>query len=164
MQPSRNTPDKNATPISGAGGNGYKYMLIALLVPVTYVLLELFGYVSPPPPTPVQQVAPNPPTIDLNDSHALNDAYGIHAAISCASQADNYLRRVSKWSFKWDDINWLDRKFDNHLVPATAPGVITMTSNKVSLQNEFGAFRRVTLLCSYNTKADKVLEYAITED
>jgi len=41
--------------------------------------------------------------------------------------------------------------------------VLTLLSKKVSLQNGFGAYTRVTLYCDYDTQAKKVLEYRIDD-
>jgi len=154
-KPTDNTPSSD-----GGEWSVGKYILLAIGAAAPVWLAVFLVSIPQPPAT---RAGPKPATVNLNDSHALNDAYGIKAFFSCASQADDYLRQASKWSFKWDEVGWLDRKFDNYLATVTAPGVLTMTSNKVSLQNEFGAYRRMTLLCSYDTKADKVLEYAITD-
>jgi hypothetical protein len=38
-----------------------------------------------------------------------------------------------------------------------------MVSNKVSLQNGFGAYERIELLCDYDTQSKKILRYSIRQ-
>lgn len=101
--------------------------------------------------------------IDLKDSDALDDRYGIDASIYCAAGADNYLRQAAKWDFKWDNIGFFDQKFDKYLKVVSRPGVLTEVSNKVALQNGFGAYQHVELLCDYDTQKKKVLRYWIIQ-
>jgi hypothetical protein len=109
--------------------------------------------------TPPQPQAQAP--LDLNSSQSLDDRYGTKAAVSCSVYADDYLRQVSKYTFKWDDIGFLEQKFDKFLVRIDQPGVLIMASNKVSLQNGFGAYQRAQLYCHYDTQADKVAKYEV---
>jgi hypothetical protein len=77
------------------------------------------------------------PTSDpsiLNSSDALAKKYGTIASVYCADEADNYLRSVSKYTFKWDEIGTFDSKFDRFMERVTSPGVITEVSNKVLVQ------------------------------
>jgi len=94
----------------------------------------------------------------------LSEKYGTAAMVICGSGADSYLRTVSKYSFKWDDMNWLEGKFDSYLTNVREPGVLTAATNKVSLQNGFGAYRRITLYCNYDVSKKKVLSYEIQEN
>jgi hypothetical protein len=71
------------------------------------------------------------------------------------------LRGASKFAFKWDEIGFFDQKFDKILTHVSSPGILTLASNKVSLQNGFGAYERIELLCKYDTQAKKVLGYSI---
>jgi hypothetical protein len=107
--------------------------------------------------------ASSPPQapLDLNSSKSLDENYGTKAAVACSVYADDYLRKVSKYTFKWDEVGFLDQKFDQHLVRTDKPGVLIMSSNKVALQNGFGAYQRAELHCDYDTQADKVVSYAI---
>lgn len=93
------------------------------------------------------------------DSAWLENKYGTKGALSCASYADDYLRKVAKYSFRWDDIGFFGFKFNSYLKTVSEPGVITYVSNRASLQNGFGAFVRIELLCDYDTQKDKVLRY-----
>jgi hypothetical protein len=91
----------------------------------------------------------------------VNSNYGMAAALSCSIGADNFLRSIAKYSFKWDETGWLEAKFDSYYSRITTSGVITYTSNKVSLQNGFGAYQRITLACDYNFLEKKVINYWI---
>lgn len=95
----------------------------------------------------------------LNDAAALDAKYGIPAMSACSVYADDYLRKIAKYDFKWDDVGFLGQKFDKYLQKVRRPGVITMVSDKAKLQNGFGAFQHIELLCDYDTQADKVLEF-----
>lgn len=95
---------------------------------------------------------------NLSNAKWLDSEYGVAASLSCSRGADDYLREY-KYAFKWDDTGFLEAKFDSYLVRVSAPGVITVTSNKVSLQNGFGAYQRITLACDYDTQKREVLGY-----
>jgi len=97
----------------------------------------------------------------LNDAKALDEKFGTDAFIHCGVEADDYLRGVSKFAFKWDEIGFFDQKFDKYRSHVSSPGVLTLISNKVSLQTGFGAYERIELLCEYDTQAKKVLGYSI---
>jgi hypothetical protein len=101
--------------------------------------------------------------IDLNDSAALDKKYGLAASYACATEADDYLRTVATYEFKWDSIGFFDAKFDHYRSIVSAPGVLTVTTDKVALQNQFGAYKHITLNCSYDTQAEKVLHYGIPD-
>lgn len=94
-----------------------------------------------------------------SDAKWLDGKYGLSGPIKCSSGADDYLREVAKFSFKWDETGWLETKFDSYSTLVKSPGVITYITKKVSLQNGFGAFQRITLACDYDTQATKVVEY-----
>lgn len=84
--------------------------------------------------------------------------------ILCASSADSYLRTVSKYSFKWDDISWYEQKFDSYLSNVREPGVLTAVTDKVALQNGFGAYKRIKLYCDYDARKKRVLSYEFREN
>ncbi len=97
----------------------------------------------------------------LENPKTLLDNYGAIAASECSRGADEYVKSVAKYEFKWEDAGISGEKFDQYGTIYLAPGVITSISNKLFLQNSFGAFKRVELLCSYNTQEKKVLRYWI---
>jgi hypothetical protein len=130
--------------------------------------------IAPSPPAPsapaaepeaTPKAAPAVPIANdraiLNDAKALDEKFGSDAFIHCGAEADDYLREVSKFAFKWDDMGFFDQKFDKYRSHVVSPGVLTMISNKASLQNGFGAYERIELLCEYDTQAKKVLRYSI---
>ena len=91
----------------------------------------------------------------------LDDKFGVKAAIECSSSADDYLRQVAKYSFQWDETGWLSTKFGQYRTQVPAPGVMRDVSNKLSMQNGFGAFQRMTITCDYDTRKGKVMGYAL---
>ncbi|MFP5226879.1 MAG: hypothetical protein ACLGXA_04570, partial [Acidobacteriota bacterium] len=97
----------------------------------------------------------------LKDSTVLDHRYGDTATVACGSRADDYLRTAAKYSFKWDDDGWLSVRFGSYLQKVSVPGVLTLVTDKVSLQNGFGAYERVHLLCDYDTQSGKVIDYNI---
>jgi hypothetical protein len=91
----------------------------------------------------------------------LDDKFGVKAAVECSSDADDYLRQVAKYSFQWDETGWLSTKFGQYRTQVPAPGVMRYVSNKLSMQNGFGAFQRMTITCDYDTRKGKVVGYAL---
>ena len=88
----------------------------------------------------------------------------MYATTDCASGADDYLRSIAKYDFKWDDVGFLETKFDKFRKQVAAPGVLVLVSDKAKLQNGFGAYQHVELLCSYDTQSKKVLSYSINSE
>jgi hypothetical protein len=109
-------------------------------------------------PTPPPPPAPDSPAT-LNDAKALDAKYEIPANSSCGVEADDYLRSIAKYDFKWDDTGFLESKFDKYLVNVVSPGVLTTVSHKAKLQNGFGAYQHIELFCDYDTQAKKVLRF-----
>jgi hypothetical protein len=103
------------------------------------------------------------PPINLNDATALDNKYDIDANVGCGDGADDYLRQAAKYEFKWDDIGFFESKFDKYLKVVSARGILTLVTDKVSLQNGFGAYQHVELLCYYDTQKGKVLRYEVVE-
>ena len=99
--------------------------------------------------------------INLSNPQWLMEKYNLSAATACSFGADSYLRSVAKYSFKWDDIGWFEAKFDSYSKNLKSPGVVTLASDKVSLQSGLGAYQRITIYCDYDTQAEKVLSYDI---
>lgn len=97
--------------------------------------------------------------INLNVAQALDSKYGIDADAHCATGADNYLKRAAEYEFKWDHVGIFGAKFDRYLPVVPSPGVLTVSTNRVSLENGFGVYKRITLYCDYDTQAKKVLRY-----
>src|SRR6185437_5012348 len=90
-----------------------------------------------------------PQPINLTNAQSLDEKYSAEAVTYCAGSADEYLRSVAKYDFKWDDVGLLETKFDHYLKQLAAPGVLVMVSDKAKLQNGFGAYQHVELLCNY---------------
>jgi hypothetical protein len=60
-----------------------------------------------------------------------------------------------------DEMGFFEFRFDEYLKEVSSPGVLTVISNKVSLQNGFGAYERLELLCDYDTRSKTILKYSI---
>jgi len=86
---------------------------------------------------------------------------GVAAAKSCSAGADEYLRTVAGDSFRWLYGATGDGKFDEEIVAHAAPGITTSVSDKVLIEDSNGVFRRVELVCSYDSGENKVLRYWI---
>ena len=100
----------------------------------------------------------------LKDAQALDEKYGIEASLQCASGADDYLRSIAKYDYKWDETGFLETKFDHYRSKVVAPGVLTSTSSKAKLQNGFGAFQHIELLCNYDTQGKRVISYSFRSE
>ncbi len=111
-------------------------------------------------PTAPETPAP-PVATDLNDAKALDVKYGTDGLVYCASGADDYLREASRFAIKWDEIGFFEQKFNKFLTHVSSPGILTMVSDRVSLQNGFGAYERIQLYCEYDTQAKKTIAYSI---
>lgn len=113
----------------------------------------------PGPSTSPQQDSP----AALEDPRALHDKYAAIAASECSRGADEYVRSVARYEFKWEDAGNSGEKFNEFLTVYVAPGVTTSESDKLLLQDGSGAFKRVELFCSYDTQKEKVLRYWIAD-
>ncbi|MEI7785183.1 MAG: tetratricopeptide repeat protein [Betaproteobacteria bacterium] len=102
---------------------------------------------------------------DEKDSNAerLSEIAGVAGAMMCRSAADSYVASVAKYAHKWDDVGFLGVLFDKYLVKVETPGVLTMTSSHLAMQNGFGAFKKVRVFCDYNTRTKKVLDVRILD-
>jgi hypothetical protein len=99
-----------------------------------------------------------------NDAEWLDKKFGMAAMVSCNSRADDYLRSISKYAFKWDEkTGWIDTRFDRIVLKTKAPGLLTLASNSASLQNGFGAYQRIKLTCDYDTSKKAVVGYSASE-
>ena len=99
----------------------------------------------------------------LNSAEALDKKYGTSGIFLCAAQADDYLRSIAKYDFKWENIGFLETKFDTYIKNVKSPGVLTLESDKAQLQNGFGAYQRIELYCDYDTQRKEVLGFETTE-
>ena len=99
--------------------------------------------------------------INFNDAKSIDTALGTEAASACGYDADDYLRKVAKHDFKWDDdaTGMFGVKFGSFLQKVSKPGVIVYVSDRAKLQNGFGAFTRIKLYCEYDAKSKKVLNF-----
>ena len=118
-------------------------------------------------PKPQLQVEkPTEPQItaaQLSDAQYLDDKYGISGVSHCDVEADDYLRSIAKYDYKWDETGFLETRFDQILTHTKGPGVLTLISKKAKLQNGFGAFQHITLYCDYDTQAEKIVGFNFAE-
>lgn len=139
----------------------YKLHVLSILALGVFLVLAAGSEDSPSsstPSTPATPPIPDSPAT-LKNAKALDNKYGIAASVECASGADDYLRSIAKYDFKWDDTGFLEEKFDKYLKKVVKPGVLTILSDKAKLQNGFGAFHHIELFCDFDTQNDKVLRY-----
>ena len=113
------------------------------------------------PPSDAVAAASSAPAIDLSDARALDDKYENIATASCDTYSDDYVKGVARYDFKWSDAGFMSTKFDHFRGLVVQPGVLTLTSDKLMLQNGFGAYVRTHIDCRYDTQHDKVLGFDI---
>lgn len=104
---------------------------------------------------------PASPPDPLLDAATLDSKYGIEASLDCGDGVDDYLRNVATYDFKWEDVGFMNPKFDPSKAYVTTRGVLTLFSKKALLQNGFGAYKHVTVLCDYDTQKQAVLDYRL---
>jgi hypothetical protein len=137
-------------------------VLCALAAICSFVLINVLRACDSEPANSVSSAAPQKDTSALlEDPQALHDKYGAIAASGCSRSADEYVKSVARYEYKWEDVGMFDEKFNQYSTVYVAPGVTTSKSNKLLLQNGFGAFEREELFCNYDTQEKKVLRYWI---
>lgn len=156
----------------GAGGPHWKLRAGAIAL-VVICGIGLYGglrarrsslVTSASPADPASQAdTPAPSAAPQEDPKAIRDKYGALAAAACSKGADDYLKSAAKFGFQWDATSRPDEKFNEFETFSVAPGITTSSSDKLLLQDRAGALKRVDLLCSYDTKANKVLRYWIAD-
>ena len=106
---------------------------------------------------PSSDSSPSQPSVGINDANALDKEYGTKAQVTCSDGADDYLRSIAKHDFAWDDDakGFFGVKFPEIRKHIDTPGVVTYVTEKAKLQDGFGAWNHITLLCHYNTQTDK---------
>jgi hypothetical protein len=108
---------------------------------------------TPSDETPATTKADAAPTeAELSDAEYLDQHYDIQGTSACEVGADDYLRQAAKYDFAWDKTGFLESKFDSYSRIVSKPGILTLITKKVKLQNGFGAFQHVTLMCDYDTQ------------
>jgi hypothetical protein len=95
------------------------------------------------------------------DGRTPDDDGAAMAARTCSRGADEYLRSVAGDRFRWLYGATGDGKFDQEIVAHAAPGITTSVSNKLLIEDSNGVFKRVELVCSYDSGENKVLRYWI---
>jgi hypothetical protein len=100
--------------------------------------------------------------LDRN-AERLSGIAGTMGTIACHNAAESYVSSVEKYAHKWDDVGTFGTLFDKYLVHVETPGVLTMVSNHLSMQNGFGAYKKVKVLCNYDTRAKKVVNVLLDD-
>jgi len=95
------------------------------------------------------------------DGRAPDDDDGAAAAKSCSMGANDYLRSVAGDRFRWLYGATPDGKFNDEVATHVAPGITTSVSDKLLIEDSKGVFKRVELVCSYDSGDNKVLRYTI---
>jgi hypothetical protein len=96
------------------------------------------------------------------DGRTPDDDGGL-AARTCARGADEYLRTVAGDRFRWLYGATGDGKFNEEVAVHTGPGITTSVSNMLLIEDSNGVFKRVELVCSYDSGENKVLRYWIAD-
>lgn len=162
-----------ACPNCGAPNKQKKTPIVEWLVAIFFVVLLATYFTNhrgangkaPSPPATPRHPSNGVPAItvatpiNLNDAQALDSKYGIDADAHCATGVDKYLKRAAKYEFHWDHIGIFNAKFDRYLTGVPSPGVLTVSTNKITLQSGTGTHKHITLYCEYDTQAKKVLRY-----
>ncbi len=98
----------------------------------------------------------------MNDASALAAKYKKQAARSCRDGADQYLEGAVHHTYLWTD-NPVYIKFDANKGKVTQPGVLTMITRDLLVQNDVGAWQRATLDCEYDTQRNLVVMYTTND-
>jgi hypothetical protein len=96
------------------------------------------------------------------DARAQDDD-GAQAQHACSTGADEYLRSVASNGYRWAYGATPDDRFNDQVAVHVAPGISTSVSDKLLLEDSAGVFKRVELVCSYDSENNKVLRYWIAE-
>lgn len=107
---------------------------------------------------PYKPLAGDPAEV-LNSASELKARYGLQAAEACAAGADEFIRSLTRHRFHWEATDTLTPRFDKFRPQVSAPGVLTLTSNKASVSNGFGVFSPIEIACNYDTQTREVLSY-----
>ena len=97
------------------------------------------------------------------DRKTLHDSDGALAAQACSRGADTYVRSIAGKGFLWVGADTPDERFNGEVAVYVAPGITTSVSDKLLLEDKTGAFRRVELVCSYNSEEHEVLKYWVAD-
>lgn len=92
------------------------------------------------------------------------DDDGAQAERACSRGADEYLRSIAGDRFRWAYGATPDERFNDQVAVHVAPGITTSVSDKLLLEDSNGVFKRVELVCSYDSENNKVLRYWIAEN
>lgn len=139
---------------------------VTILFGILWVAYEIFvSSDSTPDQATESKMALDRSQVNMSDPTSIDENYGSEAASACGYDADDYLRKIAKHDFKWDDdaTGLFGLKFGSFLAEVSKPGVIVYVSDRATLQNGFGAFTRIKIYCEYDAKSNKVLGFYTNE-
>jgi hypothetical protein len=85
------------------------------------------------------------------------------AARACGRGADAFVQSIARNGYVWVDAATPDERFSGEIAVHVAPGITTSVSDKLLIKDGAGAYRRVELVCSYNSEENEVLKYWIAD-
>jgi hypothetical protein len=130
----------------------------------------IFGFLRGNPPASLSSKS----TIDERDRYliqhagepkALDDRFGDEAQVACSIGADEFLRSIASYDFKWDDnaTGLFGTKFDKFSLNSPGTGMLSLISTRAKLSNGFGAFQQFRFYCLYNVGNGRVVRFSTTD-
>ena len=98
------------------------------------------------------------------NAQALNERFGVAAASACAGGADEYIGSVTAHRFHWINTVQLAPRCDRFSPTVSAPGVLTLVSDKAAVSDGKGSYVPITVNCNYDTDSNEVLSYSSSID
>lgn len=139
--------------------------LIGLVALMFLVFVIMRGNLSPYKGYDAYKPLATDTATTLNSPRMLNQKYGLLAADMCNDGADNYLRSVAHYKYNWDGAGTPTERFDRFNPVLTAPGELTMISDKARVSDGFGVFQPIEVFCNFDTQNREVLSYgSLPED
>ena len=99
-----------------------------------------------------------------HNAQALHERFGLAAASACAGEADEYIRSVTAHRFHWNDTDLLGNRFDRFAPTVSAPGVLTLISDKAAVSDGKGNYVPITVSCNYDADSNEVLSFSSSID
>jgi|SRR5579872_5746817 len=102
---------------------------------------------------------------NLSDARALDDKYSTPAVAACGAYADDYIKDQVHYDYKWDPdaSGFFGVRFEKFRNSVDQPGVLTLVSDRLLIQNPYGAYERSMITCRYNTQTEKVLGFELIQ-
>ncbi len=97
----------------------------------------------------------------LDNAQTLDQNYGAEAAAQCDAGVDLYLHDLVGDNYKWNQTAMTGSKFATYRASVTAPGILTMVSDKAEFSNGAGGLHPVEISCDYDTQRQEVIHYSV---